>query len=527
MDSGNNNRKSSRRLMEIIGVLRRHRAFWKMTPKKLREILEELGPTYIKIGQIMSMRQEILAKKYCAELEKLRTSAEPMEFEEVENIIEKELGNKAEKIFDSIEQKCIGSASIAQVHRAVLKDGRKVVIKVQRPDIYEIMQADISLLLKNIWLIRLVLNTGRLVDIESVLKELWHTTQVEMDFLQESENLKRFAANNRDIAYVSSPIAIEEYTTSKVLVMTDVQGIQIDNIDELKKLGYDMEEIARKTAENYCKQILDDRFFHADPHPGNIRINDGKIEWLDLGMVGEISVQLQGILKRAVKAILRDDVDSVTDAFLMLGQAEGPVDRREMSKELGSIVNKYKSMEFSSFNFASLIGECLNLIRSHRIRIPASISMLCRSMVTMEGTIGIIAPQVNVAEILAAHMANQSDNWDERVNELKNEFSCYIKKAADIPQKLSKTLELLNSGELNINITEKQSEKTAGMNRYGNTNTVLALLVLAFYISASILSVNKELYQVLGIPWLAFCGFILGSVFLIVLLVRLIIRKRK
>ncbi len=516
---------TSERFREIIKVLMRHKAFAGMTPEKFRAILEDLGPTFVKIGQILSMRQEMLPPQYCKELEKLRTDVEPLDFETVKSVIEAEIKLPLNEAFKSVDEKPIGSASIAQVHNAVMPDGSEVVIKVQRPGIYKLMQADIDLLLKNTWIISRILKTGRLIDLKAVLKELWHTTKLEMDFAREADNLKRFAKNCADDAFVSCPQVIEQYTTSKVLVMTDVKGIQIDNLEALKEAGIDADEIALKTADSYCRQILEDRFFHADPHPGNIRINNKTVEWIDLGMVGEISAQLQDILTRAIKAMLKDDMEGVTDAFLMLGETETPVDKNKMTEEVGVIVRRYKTAEFDKFDFAALISEFLNLIRQNHIRIPADISLLARSMITMEGTLKIVSPKVNLSTILANHMKNRKGALKEEVKDAQKRLYDYLQTSFKIPENLSKSLELLNSGKLNVNITQSKSQEELAAEKEKSKNIILVALTAIFYITSAILCAAKGAFAAGNVPSLAIVGFIIATILFIWLLVRIVISK--
>lgn len=298
----------SGRMQEILSVLKRHNIIHGVSPEKLRSILEDLGPTYIKIGQIMSMRSDVLPQSYCDELMKLRAEVKPMSSDEVKKIIEVEFNCPIMDVFSTFDDKPLGSASIAQVHTADLKSGKKVVVKVQRAKIREIMAQDIIMMRKAVRLLNVIKVTGDVIDFNSIIDELWATSQQEMDFLQEATHLNEFADLNSEIEYVACPSVESDLMTSKVLVMEYIDGIPIDKVDKLSALGYDMNKIGINLAENYTKQILDDGFFHADPHPGNIWIRDGKIVWLDLGMVGKLSNYDREIFKDIMKAMVTHDV---------------------------------------------------------------------------------------------------------------------------------------------------------------------------------------------------------------------------
>ena len=216
----------------------------------------------------MSMRSDMLPEAYCTELKKLRTEVKPLDFSLVKQVVEQELCRPLESVFSEIQPNPLGSASIAQVHLAVLADGGRVVIKVQRPHIRETMENDIHLLKKAAKIMKIAMGTGDLIDFHTILDELWKTSQEEMDFIREADNLVRFYEHQKDIAYVTCPQVLTEFTTPRLLTMTYIDGIQIDHIDALRKAGYDMTEIGEKAAENYCRADPGRWFFPRGPSSG-------------------------------------------------------------------------------------------------------------------------------------------------------------------------------------------------------------------------------------------------------------------
>lgn len=396
---------SKGRLKEILKVLKRHHITQGISPEKLCDILEDLGPTYVKLGQIMSMRSDILPEKYCQKLARLRTDVKPLDFEMILEILEQELGEDPKDIFYEIDPEPLGSASIAQVHRAILQNGEKVVLKVQRPGIKETVAQDIALMKKASGLLNFAMGTGNLIDFRSMIDELWETTKEEMDFFKEAEHLELFYENQKEIQYVTCPKVYRQYSSYRLLVMSYISGIQIDEIDQLEALGYDMSEIGKKTAENYCKQILEDGFFHADPHPGNLWISDGKIAWLDLGMAGYLSDHYKAILKRAISAILKNDIYELKNAFLSFGTPKEKINHAQLYTDLDDLVGRYMNMDFGTMNVGELMEDFLNLLKIHKIAVPSDITLLARSMITIEGTLKICSPNVNMLEILTTHMS--------------------------------------------------------------------------------------------------------------------------
>ena len=248
------------RMREIRQVLFRNHITRGVTPQKLRTILEELGPTYIKLGQIMSLHSDILPQAYCDELIKLNSDVAPMPFSEVEEVINRSYREDWHRIFADMEEEPLGSASIAQVHRATLLSGEEVVVKVQRKGIYDTMARDIGILHRLVKLMPSVGGIKNVVDLGMVLDEMWAVAQEEMDFLKEAANVEEFYRNNEGIAYVRVPHLYHEFTTSRVLVMEYVGGCAIDDRDHLLGRGYDLEEIGRKLVNNYMKQVMEEVF---------------------------------------------------------------------------------------------------------------------------------------------------------------------------------------------------------------------------------------------------------------------------
>ena len=515
---------ASRRLSEIISVLNKHHILTGLTPVKLREILEDLGPTYVKFGQIMSMRSDMIPHEYCKELEKLRTDVTPLAYDEVKHIIEEELKQPIQEVFSSINKEPLGSASIAQVHEAFLLSGEKVVVKVQRPYIYETMEADIKLLRQACKILKLATGTGDLLDFRAVIEELWRTSQIEMDFFKEADNIDHFALCNQDINYILVPHVYHEYTTRHIIVMNDVGNLQIDHVNELKNLGYDIDDIAKKTAENFVKQILDDGFFHADPHPGNIHVTDNKIAWIDFGMMGTVTPSTQQILTKGIKAVLDDDIYDLEEAFLMLTKPEQKINEGQLIYQLNMIVEKYKQRNFGDFDFGPLIEGCIEIVKTNKIAVPADLTLLLRAMLTINGTLGEISPTCNLIEILANHMRIK---WQKELD-LKTQMMHIIqslytssKKGIATPSIVYDLLKLAKNGHITLNIKENKSDRDLRLEKHNWNHIVIAIVSGFFYLSASILTLSPLEHNVFGMPLLSFIGYVVGTILVVMLLWRL------
>lgn len=505
---------SDRRLREILGVLRRHQITHGLTPVKLREIFEDLGPTYVKLGQIMSMRSDMLPESYCKELTKLRTEVKPLPFSVISQVIETELKKPLTEVFSSIEAVPLGSASIAQVHPAILKDGTRVVIKIQRPAIQQTMQNDIGLLKKAATLLKLAVGTEDLIDFKTILDELWKTTQEEMNFIQEAENLDLFYKNQRDIVYVTCPQVFHELTTPRLLVMEYMDGIQIDETKRLTDAGYDMTEIGQKAAENYCKQILEDGFFHADPHPGNLWIVGGKIAWLDLGMTGTLTQHNKQLLKKAITAILENDIYTLKNVLLAFGEPRERVNHARLYTDVDDILSKYMSMDFGTMKLGELIERMLELVKEHKLAITPDVTLLGRSMITMEGTLAACAPEVNILQILRLHMSNlilKELDVKKLLQYKGRQLYTSMDKSLDIPALLSDLLNITKNGQAQLNLQISDFEDIRiGIRRTAN-RFILSVLAVGLFIGSSLILDSASIPAWFGIPWLSFIGYLISG----------------
>ncbi len=520
---------SGKRLKEILGVLKKHHISRGVTPEKLRHILEDLGPTYVKLGQIMSMRSDMLPEKYCRELTKLRTDVQPLPFKTILEIVEQELKRPISQVFAQIQETPAGSASIAQVHPAILLDGRKVVIKVQRPAIHEIMENDIRLMRRASGLLKLT-SVGNLIDFRTIIDELWKTSQEEMDFIQEAKNCDLFYENQKDVAYVTSPQVIHELTTPRLLVMSCLEGIQIDHVEELKARGYSMTEIGEKTAANYCKQILEDGFFHADPHPGNLWICGGQIAWLDLGMTGRLSERNKQLIKRAVMALLQNDIYEVKNVLLSMGEAKERINHADLYSDLDDIISKYMTMGFGDMRLGELIEKLLDLVKKHHIAIYTDITMLGRSMITIEGTLMACAPEVNLMQILSSYMSSSFLHGPDLKKELRHRARLLYgstDKMMAIPALLSDLLNITKNGQTKLNL------EFGGGRIFLHTvsklfnRLILALLAGALIIGSALLCQTDTLPIVAGMPAISLAGFILSGIFMLWIIIDMFLNRKK
>ena len=518
------------RLREITAVLRKHHITRGVTPEKLRAILEELGPTYVKLGQIMSLHSDVLPQRYCDELMKLTSEVTPMPFSEVEEVINRSYREDWRNIFASIEHNTLGSASIAQVHKARLLDGRDVIVKVERKGIYDTMARDIGLLKRAVGILPPIGGLKNVVDLEMVLDELWSTAQEEMDFLKEAANMEEFARNNQGINYIRCPKLYHEYTTSRVLVMEYIGGCPVDDKNKLLAEGYDLGEIGRKLVNNYIKQVMEDGFFHADPHPGNVKVMDGKIVWIDMGMMGRLTYRDRNLMAAAVRAIAVGDIAMLESTILELGDVQGKIDSGKLYGELRDLMDRYGNASMGSIDAVEFFKDVMEIMKGNDIRLPHGMTMLVRGLTQMQGVLLNISPDINMAEIAAGRLREemlQNFDWKKEAGKTGRRIYKAAGRTLDIPPLVKIALEEYLKGQARINMELDSTRKFSQLMRRLVRNLVMGLWVMALLISSSIICTTDMQPRLLGIPALGFFGYSLAFVICLYVFIRHLLTRNK
>ena len=517
-----------RRLGQILRILKKHKVTRGMDPVKFRQILEDLGPTYVKIGQIMATRQDIFSQRYCSELEKLRSDVKPMPFETVKEVLTEAYGPDLDKVFTRIDETPLGSASIAQVHKAWLKDGPMVVVKVQRPGIYQEMEEDIRLLRKASGILKLSDVFSSVVDVNVVLDEFWTSAQQEMDFTNEAQNAMRFRRDYEDCAWLSAPVVYEDLTSRKVMVMEYISGCEIDDDARLDAEGHDRHEIAMRLGTNYITQITEFGFFHADPHSGNIRVRDGQIVYIDFGMMGTLTDRDRRLMKQAIKALAVRDTLKLTDTILTLGVVKRPPDYANLTQSIEEYVSIYCENSLEDIDLPAMVQDLFTICHEYGIALPKGISMLARSLVTFEGTIEVLDPSTNAMKIISTQKASLlSSDWGRDLQHVLTRLQADADHMLNMPVQLSDILSMVRRGQLKVNLDLQGADSTiANFDRMIN-RIIVCLLIVALLMSSSIICTTKMKPEFLGIPLLGFAGFFIAFCMSMWLFVKMLFLHQK
>ena len=504
---------SHKRMNEIVRIMRQYKVLHGLTPEQAVEVLQALGPTYVKIGQLASNRSDLLPKAYCDAFEKLRDDANPMPFDVVIEQIDRAYGKSWHEVFASIDPVPLGAASIAQVHKATLLDGTAVAVKVRRPGVAESMAEDIMLMKHLLALGEFASNSHRdiLLSLEGFIEEIERTTASEVDFTSELHNLMRFHDELADEEGVTSPVAYPQYSCESVLVMEFVQGTEISHTQALREQGIDVSALARRVCQSYVTQVLDDGFFHADPHPGNILVRDGEVVWIDLGMVGTLTVSERMLVGKVFTAVATDNAYLLKEAVMGLVHVLGPVDHGALLEALSRLLAEYSTAEMKEINVGTVLTEVIEVLRGQNMMMTSSVTMLARGFVTIEGVIAQVAPDISVIEIVSKHViAQQADPkfLATQLIDLATTSAASAEALAKLPTQLSNTLEMLDRGQIKVNGDIEVSSRILAT-AYASVGRIsLALLSAGLFLGSSILCTTAMQPQLLGVPLLGVLGYV-------------------
>ena len=509
-------RNKLKRLWQIARIANQFDVIHGLTPVKMRLMLEALGPTFVKVGQILSMRSEILPQAFCDELAKLRADADPMPYQTVLETLSSEYGRPIGEIFEHIDPTPLGSASLAQVHRATLLTGEDVAVKVQRPGVRETMAQDVSIMRSIARLATRVMPSAQVVDLGGVVEELWDTFESETDFLVEAHNLAEFKRFCQPYVYMDCPKPYMDLCTEHVVVMDYVEGISVSHPEQLIAAGYDLKEIGTKLVDNYATQVLDDGFFHADPHPGNIIIAGGQIVLIDLGMTGRLNAKTRSVLKQMIFAVAKQDSPALADGLLRFAGTESDAsDYPALLADLDTIVAEYGTVDLKDLDLASFVTALTQLAQRHGIEVPSTVTTVARALVTLEGLLDEFIPDVNMIEIISEHIATSKPLDRAAADEVK---SLGVEAHAALHGLLGALCEtkvaarMLTRGQLRVNMELAGAEEPMRMLSEMVNRLTMALIVVGLYVGSSIVYFAGVPPIVFGIPVVGFMGYVVAFV---------------
>lgn len=491
--------------------------------EKMRMVCEELGPTFVKFGQILSNRPDLLPADLIKELEKLQDSVPPIDGKIAMQVVEQELKKKTDELFTTFEIQAFASASMAQVHKAVLKSGEKIVLKIQRPGIQEIIASDIKVMLYVADIFSKRIPSLKSFDPIGLVKNFEKSVMEELDFIHESVNIQRFHHNflndEKNEGWIHSPKVFSEFTTSKVLAIEYIEGIKISDHQKLMNDGLDRKVIAKRLAVSYFKQIFNYGFFHADPHPGNLLVlPNNVICYLDYGMMGSIMKKDIEQLGALFISVNKKDVRRIIRSLQQLSDNPAIRDFRAFETDLEEFVQNYAFRSIHTNEMSTVLLQLKDIIIKHGLKVPTHFFLLARSMAIIEGVIHNLDPELDLENLIRPYLIRtiakhyNPIQFGKRLLNSVYEMGMYME---DFPRDLKNAIRKINTGEIKVDLRHKGIDPLVHTINRVTRQIVSAVILSGVLIGSSLLLVNKVSPLWKQTSALGIIGLIVGAVILI------------
>ena len=502
-----------------IAPSERERALTPTSEPKAEELasdLENLGTTFIKLGQLLSTRGDILPEPYLEALARLQDQVEPFSYDQVEQIVSSELGGRLSKLFSEFDREPTAAASLAQVHRARMRDGRAVVVKVQRPDIRETIVEDLEALEEVADFIDAHTEVGKRYEFSNMLSELRISLLHELDFKREAANLVRLRKSLSEFEHIVIPEPIEDFTTSRVLTMDYVPGRKTTSLSLLRLLELDGQGLSEELFRAYLKQMLVDGFFHADPHPGNVFVtDDNRLALLDLGMVGHISGNFQENLLRLLLAISEGRGDEAAEIAMKMGEPKPRFDKQDYEHRVANLVTQHADATVESIDAGHVVLEITRISADCWFRLPPEFTMIAKALLNLDRVVYVLCPDFDPNAIIREEATNlltrrivksiEPGSVLTRVIEVKE----FVER---LPSRVNKILDAIGNNELKVNVDAIDERIVLdGLQKVAN-RIALGLILASLIVGAALMMRVETSFRIFGYPGLPMIFFMLAAI---------------
>jgi predicted unusual protein kinase regulating ubiquinone biosynthesis (AarF/ABC1/UbiB family) len=482
---------------------------------ELPDDLERLGPTFVKLGQLLSSRADLLPERYVKALARLQDRVKPFPFQDVQLIVEMELKTPIKKAFSYFDPVPLAAASLGQVHRAALHDGRPVVVKVQRPNITKQIEEDFDALEEIARFLDRHTRVGQRYQVKKILQEFETTLAHELDYRREAANLTALATNLKEFERIRVPLPIADYTTHRVLTMEYVEGVKITELSPLGRLDIDGPALAEELFRAYLKQVLVDGLFHADPHPGNIFLTDDhKIALLDLGMVGHTTPGMQENLLKLLLAVSEGESDQAAEVAIRIGEAGMDFDEMDFRHKIAELVAEQHNSTLREMDIGKAILQVGRVAADTALRVPPELTLLGKTLLQLDQVGQTLAPGFDPNESIRR---NASELLNRRLKSSLTEgklFASLLETkqfVGALPSRLNKIMDAVGNAELNVNVRPAETRFILdGFQKVANRITT-GLILAALIIGAALLMPVPTAFRLFGYPGLAMICFLAAA----------------
>jgi ubiquinone biosynthesis protein len=484
--------------------------------RRVREMLDELGPTFVKFGQLLSTRPDIVPPDILEELRGLQDDARPEPFERIRRVVEAELGLTIEQVFTEFDEEPIAAASIGQVHRATLPGGQQVVVKVQRADAERQIEADIQLLYQAAKVARERIRRLQFIDLVETVDEFARTVRRELDYGIEARNAEVFRRNFAGDETVSLPRIYWRYTTARVLTMERVEGTSLRQLDLDEWTAADRVTLANRITQTWMQMVFGDGFFHADPHPANILVRDpDRISVVDCGMTEQLSQRDREALMRLLLDILNQDAERLPRRLRALGVRFPHAKEEELADRLAVTVQRYSAIAIGDIDIREVLREIFGTVYAIGVTLPARWVMLDKAVATLAGVVLEVSPDFNVFEAArpyAVRLATDRYRPDRIAGRLRSDVGRYAEAMLDYPFQVSELLDEFREGDVQIRIRPEGFDEAVDKLEAGVNRVVLAVVAAALFLASAVIAVFAHYADVAGLSLLALPGIVAAIV---------------
>jgi len=498
--------------------------------ERIRKTLEELGPTFIKLGQLLSTRADLIPHDILLELAKLQDKVAPENFNSIRGVLESELKGDIKEFFSYFEEEPIASASIGQVYRARTREGKEVVVKVQRPEVAEKVNADVVILKS----IAKVLNDRIIdspIDFVEIVEELTDSLLNELDYTQEGNNADRFRENFKNENYIYIPKVYWEYTTKRVLTMEYVEGISVKNKDLLIKMGYDLKRIARNGVWAIFLQVYKYGLFHGDPHPGNILITkEGKISYIDFGIVGYLDKSSREVLIELFKAFAENDTEEVIEILSDIGAIRSDTNLRSLKADLGRIINYFYNTPLRNISVNDSMKKIMAIVHRHKLMLPPGFTLFLKSLATVEGVGRDLDPDFSISDVakdFVKQMYLQKIDVKEIIKENSKELHKALVILRKLPFRLQSIMTKLIKDDIKVRINIDESESLRYDLNIMINKVIVSIIASALIVGSSLVLTYGGGYKIFGYNAIGFFGYMIATLLCLWVFYRIFIVDRR
>jgi ubiquinone biosynthesis protein len=517
-------------LQRVLSVGRRVVSFRKKplpghrlhAPERLRLMFEELGPTFIKLGQVLACRPDLLPLDYAKELAKLTDSVAPFPFVQAREIIESDLGGPLDSLFTSFDPAPIAAASIAQVHRAVLHDGRDVMVKVQRPHIEENIGRDISILRGIAQIIDVHVHELRPFNVPGIVEEFSRTINKELDFFIEGSNAAQLRSNFENSTSLYIPEVHADLSSKRVLVLERIDGVRIDDYAGIERMGFDRRDIALKGAGGFFKMVLQDGLFHADPHPGNIFVlADGRLGLVDFGIMGRVTEENMEHFASVLVALAGHDYDALARQYVNLGfVSEESVDidtfKLELKEDLAELLEPYYGMKIRQVDFGTYIERVTHLLHRHKLKIPQNLYLMDKALLTLEGILKQLDPGFDyfaAAQPYVEELVKRKHHPRQLLRTAQKNLLALSDLANTLPRQIRTVIGKVLRGDIQVKLQHEGLRDAVRDLDKSSNRLAFSVITAAIIVSSAIIIHSGQGQTIFGLPVFGLIGYVIAGLF--------------